>query len=1170
MEELDDIKSSAGEYTPIDDNFLEDLKAQEQSSLSKAWNVTDKGTQYWLRSEATEPYTGAKRWLSTVPLGPEILGLYGAGRGLAVGVGEWVPYVRKFMTEGHRRAFSELSTKEQAYSLLFDGAEVLAGVAIKPALELASKVGPLAKIGRALSYDFTKPIKKLTGRKLSVDPEEIAQKLNPFDYDRTATAHLEAQGLDEVESRAVADVLQGGSGERLKDVFIEKGPKVSEKFKSYVELNTALGRKNLVELKLNEDVKEALSMNRLHAEHHKVAILDEIKKLDLVGAKDFNKHTAEAFYRHQAHKFLGEDALKMTLGEAPDELISSFLIDAAKHPKDLTRLTAPGGAHWPEWFSPHRFTFGIGEQTYRTKTMVYDKATRATELVGMGVHKAALKWNEILKSEGLLSEVNIKRSKLTGGQYIEATASAEFTPEVAKKGMKLIQRLDNIAEKMSTVTDPEQLNILRLKHTVHLQQTMGPDAGTVGRFVRSWRKMSDWLYGNRFEFAIPKIFEDAGIKVVTKSGKKRFIPIGFNAVGRRAVTQILADEAGPIINKHFLGKDTYSFAENQDAAKRVLNIFRDKLKNAQDYHPWFDSRGKELNASLTKLDKALELAPSHNSQGYMSYLESYMPRVARSRAQEVGNSMIELLHSNKNKEFRPSYTHERSVKSEGILERTFEEMFASRIKAHYNEQYFYPAIKEIVDYSQHLPRSWRGTIAHYLGRAMGQPTWIDEKFASLLEKTWGKLPFAPSEYDAGTAMRLGQVLTNMSYAAGIAFRPFSVMRNLLQVPLNVPADLGGLRAWEHMVGGYYDLAKGAGKFGIHKGAELLGISKETFKPNAIMEELRGAKIITEFAPDISIRPNVLPWGAHTLKLGKSTYLNYGLQDILKTGMWMFQKADEANRLVTGAAALRKWYSASHLLDKADDLASFARKAGLHGRNPHVRDEVLSDIRKAKLNPIVAEREATIKEARNKFIRDVVSDTQYLYGKMESPIAIGYGGVGLVAGQYQSWWMNYGALLTKWTRTGDVPLKASRLFSWMLASALSAEFMARYWGNERAAQTVGFGPFPTQDLPVPPSWHVVGSAIGLAAEAGSFLTGTPSKAAIKRAKALIDAPLPAIGKFTTDEVTANMPAGVISRRLLRHYQTEREPNIFRAIMEMESEEKLRKSTTPFKFAKGLID
>lgn len=1166
---------------PKETNPFEEMsrEQEQQSSFSKAWNVTEEGTHYWLRSQATKPYGGAGRWLSTVPLGPEILGLYGLGKGLAVGLGEWVPIGRKLMTEEHRAAFMRLSPKEKAYSLLFDGAEVALAFTVAPALRLASKVKPLAKIGSALSYDFTKPVTKfvkgkLLSRKLSAAPEEIAQKLNPFDYDATATTHLKAQGLDAVESRAVADVLQGGSNERLKEVFLDKQGKTTDRFKSYIEFNADPSRKSFVEFNLKDDVKEALSPNRLHAEHHRGAILNEIRNLKLAGAKDFNEHTAEAFFRHQAHKFVGEDALNMTLGEAPDELIASFLVDAVKHPKDLTRLTAPGGARWPEWFSPHRFTLGLGEQLYKTKTMVYDKATRGRELANMGAHKATLKWNEILKAEGLLSKVEIKRSIRTGGHYAKVTPSPEYTPEIQKKGMKLIQKLDNIAEKMSTVTDPEELNILRMKHTAYLQQTMGPDASPVGKFVRSWRRMSDWLYGKRFEFAIPKMFEEAGFKTRLPNGRIKFTPIGFNAVGKRAVTQILSEEAGPIINKHFLSNDIYSFAENQDAARRVLNVFRDKLKNAQDYHPWFDSRGGELNRGLSQLDKALELAPTHSSRGYMSYLESYMPRVARSRAQEVGNSMIELLHSNRNKEFRPSYTHARNVGSEDILERTFGEMFASRVQAHYNEQHFYPALKEVIDYSQHLPRSWRGTIAHYLGRAMGQPTWIDEKFASLLEKTWGKLPFTPTQYDAGTAMRLGQVLTNMSYAAGIAYRPFSVMRNLLQVLLNVPADLGGLRAWEHMVGGYYDLAKGAGKFGVRKSAELLGMKRlsesKFLKPNAIMEELRGAKVITEFAPDITIKAPISPWGEHTIKIGKTKYLNYGLQDILNAGMWMFQKADEANRLIAGAAALRKWHSAEHLLDKPDDLASFTRKAGLHGRNPHVRDEILSDIRKAKLNPVVAERGATIKEARNKFIRDVVADTQYLYGKMESPIAVGYGGVGLVAGQYQSWWMNYGAMLAKWTRTGDASLKASRLFNWMFASALGAEFIARYWGNERAAQTVGFGPFPTEDLPVPPSWHVIGSAIGLAAEAGAYLVGTPSKESIKRAKALIDSPLPTIGKFTTDEITANMPAGVLGRKILQHYQTERDPNIFKAIMEMESEKKLRKSTTPFKFVKGLID
>jgi len=1132
MSSYDEIVKSGDDsflFGSIGDPYKEIMAApeeeEEESSFWKAWNVTEKGNQYWLQKERREPLGAFARKLSTVPyVGPELTGIYGAAKGIGTALTNMIPGVRHFATEEHRRAFQELDTEEQRIAILLDTSEILLGGALTLAGPYLGKAAK--KVGSAIKGPF-RP-------KLPTDPEVIAAYKAPFSYEDSIRGVLKKRKLDEDEISAISDVLQGAKNERLKDPFFTKaevGKAPSDVYKSVIEIDPVAGRKaGRVEFRLRKDIIESLDETILRAEHNKKHILESMRKMHKDGlirsGEKPNLDWAEAAFQRQAQRFFGDDSIKVKLGEAPDELIAQFLADSA-FPKTVTQIMSPGGLLWPSWFSPQRFVFGSGQSLYGTLDKVYKPFKTAKEALGHGVYDAKLKFSAVLKSEGLVDDI-----KITRDFRIKATPNEHFTKEVAEKGTKILHKLDELAESMLRTDDPAKLAELRAKHTAYLKQTVGDNPTPVGRFVRAHRRYMDWLYGDRMTWKVKDIFQEAGI--------------GLTPTGKRALDKVMRDEALPIINKYFLSDNLYSYAENQQAIKQVLDIFKSKLHGYADYHPWFSARGKALNEGLSKLDEALTLAKPGSKKGYLGYLETYSPRIMKERIDSINNMVNSALSPlGVGKNFKPGYVKPRKKAIPGDLA-DFEEMFAARTNAHYKEKLLYPAIKQIVENTKTLPRSWRGTIAHYLGRGIGQSTWVDQFFADAINKTWGRLP-GTAERTSDDIVRYGQILANMAYAAGLGFRPFSAIRNMLQPLINVPADLGGLRSWEHLARGYTDV----------------------FRPK-VMKELRAAKIFTESIPDIAAQTRALPFAKKSIRVGKRKYIPYGLRDITQSSLWLFKRADYFNRAVTGAAALRKWNSAKELIHKGDDLKSFTRKAGLHGRNPWVRDEILNDLRLAKQEPSLILRESRLKEARNKFLRDVVGDTQYLYGNIESPIAIGYGGTGRTFGLFQSWWMNYGAQLTKWLRTGDASLKSSRVFNFLTSTAIAGEILARYWGTERAASTVAFGPFPLTQVPVPPSVHLIESALKTTAQAGRFLAMMPSKSGQKRAKALLEKPLPTIGRFIGDEISVFLPGGLLLRKTIRELQERRDPELFRILFEMLPERKARKQLTPLRFLQETLD
>jgi len=133
-------------------------------------------------------------------------------------------------------------------------------------------------------------------------------------------------------------------------------------------------------------------------------------------------------------------------------------------------------------------------------------------------------------------------------------------------------------------------------------------------------------------------------------------------------------------------------------------------------------------------------------------------------------------------------------------------------------------------------------------------------------------------------------------------------------------------------------------------------------------------------------------------------------------------------------------------------------------------------------------EDNFNRARDLFVNDVIGDTQFLYGITDSPIiSQQWGALGKMGLIFQSWWMNYGTLLEKWMRTGDVGAKGNRMFNWMLTAMISEQLMEQIWSRGTATRTVLGGPFPGEinEFLVPPPFKPVYHAMSGVLKIGSM-------------------------------------------------------------------------------------
>jgi hypothetical protein len=546
------------------------------------------------------------------------------------------------------------------------------------------------------------------------------------------------------------------------------------------------------------------------------------------------------------------------------------------------------------------------------------------------------------------------------------------------------------------------------------------------------------------------------------------------------------------------------YTRKMEAIRSILGTARGY---ARTYPSWFAATGDDLAAGLKELEHGLKIG---KDGGFLKYLEGYLPRLLTEGAR-IETQLFGKLGG----KLKPFYTKPRRL-AEGLPRMDFEQLIATRVGSQAKEMYLYDKMDEAVSFTKNLPQQWKDFTELYIARILGRPSQGDEMIANILEPTWGKIArrYFGSErvWDARRVMTLAQNINDITYMGFLGAKPFSAMRNLFQPILNVSADLGGITDFRHLVIGY---------------------NKFAFDPKA-RKWMQDIGILTDYAPELMKAPAL--FGIKRKALGLNLPSRNDLRDV---SMWMFRKSDEMNRYVSAGAAMSKWEAAElkygfNKLRGADFLRvtearmnGFLGKSGVNNRHPWMREEITNALRAGRP-----------KDAKAIFVKDVVADTQYLYGGRDSPLIAQRWGLPTRTGAvFQSWWMNYGTMLEKWVRTGTIDSKSRRFMAWALYSAISMEIMEQMWSKQTAQRSTFLGPMPSPDqFFLPPAWEPVWRSIGTIHAAGKATIGFgESEDAWKQANALLSSSF------------AFLPAGLQIKQFYRGAKKEGTPGFLKAII-----------------------
>ena len=573
----------------------------------------------------------------------------------------------------------------------------------------------------------------------------------------------------------------------------------------------------------------------------------------------------------------------------------------------------------------------------------------------------------------------------------------------------------------------------------------GASTRNVQQIVKAHHELSDAQYTEFMKVRIPQLFS-------------RF---GANEEGINAI-EAMFSRPGKALNKYINVILSSSANCSYETKAKVINNILDYTKGLAKKNPqWFgDITPKRFNRLL------LELTPRqvNASIGFPNYLQNYTARIFEKAPRLAPKTRFGGIQ--KEASFKKTRTQEEGV---GVV-KDLNRIISSRASAQGKELYVYPNMGKLETIRKTLPSNLQKYVKHYFDRLLGTPSPVDDKVAQVINRFFGK------SWDAQRVNKLAYQINDFIYLGGIGFKPFSAMRNYIQPLMMVPVDMGGVKDLAWFAKGYHRAAKAETR-----------------------DYLKSIGAITEYSPDILFAPSVTNFGF----AGK-------MQRFRDFGMWMFKCSDRHNRYVTGGAALEKWeyhFNKLAVRNSKGDFVMFGRgikdfknKLRLESRESWVRADI-----EALINKGTPE---AFKEAKKIWVKDIIGDTQFLYGSIDSPLVNQVGGsVTKTAMVFQSWWMNYGSAMGKWAfRSGSVSTETQRLLNFMFATAVAYNIMEPIWGKGTAARTVGFGPLPLEaDLPA--SWRPFAEGLKLVIEAGGIPMGvTDPETVKKRMKSVINTSL----------------------------------------------------------------
>lgn len=1004
---------------------------------------------------------------------------------------DFIPYAR-FRHEEERERFMDLDKQHQVRSLLMDALGVAAlvpgalpGVAAIAAKPLSPVLRSLGKGYRVLRRKPTiKPVEEvpLAGARMFSRDLAVAKKLKQMGFSPNEIPYLIDQDLPSFM------VSQAG-----------RRGQFSAGFKKEITWDVVEGRFGPVP-RFSQKLLDATDDGILRAKHYR----KEWRRVmaQTVG-KEYTSKYPERIFNGQVERFMGKNAVgTYKLSEATPELMVNFLGDALRHPKVLAGLTKQ---KWyskimPDTLSPSRVALGTMDKPYGTYKNVYRRVTNGLTNANKYSYQQLHQFYHLLEKRGL-GTLNMAKLKKTGKLDFQPAFGADESANVFGV-MKKVDGLTQAAMKNPIIAERLHTQIAALT------KTLSPSEH---RLLRATHDFFDSLYADYVTQKIPQVFHNAGM----------------TAAGARALDVMMGRMVPKLATTMSRGSGA-SYHSKMVVVDEFLAKARGFLKHPmveQGRHPWFVAKTpKELMEKLASLTDELTMTGGKKGGKFPGYLDNYVPRI-RQNTNRMQSKWRRSLIGERAGFFRKE--RKAVLPSEQLDD--FGATVGIRISSQASDLFLYPQMAKAAQAVKTAPGYVKLYVDDYLSKVVSRGSIVDEKLANILNR----LPdIRGLGWDEGRVRQLGISLNNWAFVGGLGFKPVSIIRNLFQPLITVPADLGGARALPDLLAGYWRTAN-----------PVTGAATRRY--------IRKIGAIQEFLPELASKTTVFPFQKGM----------FG-QKVRDVALYGFKKSDEFNRYISGGAALNRWDNAlgrvgekvlgiekrlfkldersiragEEALRRGENIAHFSRKVGLDRRYPWVREEIEEALRLGRFD-----------DAKAIWTKDVIADTQWLYGVAETPTVSGRAGiVGKTGAIFQTWWMSYGASLEKWIRTGS-GLKPGdgRMFNWMISGAIAGTLMEPMFGERYTAKTIFTGPFPTtiNRYMLPPAWTPIW-------ETGTMMLSTIPTAAWQ---AVIHGD-PKAGKAVVDQAKAIArstvifaPGGLQAEKMIKGTVGEGMPGLAKAII-----------------------
>jgi len=770
----------------------------------------------------------------------------------------------------------------------------------------------------------------------------------------------------------------------------------------------------------------------------------------------------------------GIDTTKIGIGEASPKIMSSLIDDIVSHPRTVRKMGDLGSR-------------GVSFPLLNPTRVVFgymEKPFGAFSKIYEPIvqaHKATFTaaFNHTAVWGKMLEQNGLAKVVATKGGKFKIKPG--FSSEQSELAYKVIIQKDNIMGAARAMGKKESL----LQASAQISKLTANLDEPTRKIVKTWEDFSNALYADHMRLKIPQILD-----------KYRLTP-----AGKRGFDKILA-EIDYDITATLSTASRLSSIDKRLGVENILAKLRQPLAHPmleQGRHPWLKGQGKPLFKELENLNKDLSIGRGGT---FVNFLENYVARIGQqgaARSRQWGSALSPNM--------KAFYTKSRRAPTAEFQIKDFGSMIEARVMAQAKELNLYPVIAKVVDHAKGMPQQLAEYTNHFISRTLNLPSVVDHKVAKFMERTVGGLEETllgrSGTWDARRVQNLAMSLNNLTHLGGLGFKPFSAVRNLFQPLVTVPADLGGLRDIAHL---------GMG-------------SARAMRPET-RAYIKSIGAIQEYAPELYTKVRALPMARKALGVSLPQ-----IDTVRDTGMWMFKMSDRWNRYVTGGAALNKWERALLKVPEVTQgkgIEKFVNASGIKGRHSWMREKITDMIRRGDLEG-----------AKKAFTYDVIADTQFLYSSVESPlIAQKYGGLGKTGAIFQSWWMNYGALLGKWLGGGQAPgSKASRTITAITSMAIAEQLVEAGFGKSKAHKIAFAGPFPLEmnEFLIPPAWTPIYHSVGLLGQLANYPVTGDWEGIERKVKATIGSgwifvpgglQIKAMSRAVQEEGWQGLPAGIL--------------------------------------------